>query len=191
MVRVFLWVVMLFGGGAAGFWLDRAYFEQLLVSPIFHLLTLLPGILLLRLVLRSSRNTGRQLARLGRKGNVPRMNTNRLVTTGYYACMRHPMHFGLLFFPLALALILGSVSFIVFIAPLEMLFVILMIKWIEEPETVRKFGQAYLDYRKAVPMFSLRWSCLKKLFGKVGLNRRNPGVVFWDEGLVNNEMEKK
>ena len=97
---------------------------------------------------------------------MPRFETNRLVTTGYYACMRHPMHFGLLFFPLSVALILGSVSFILFIAPVEMVFMIAMIKFFEEPEAIRKFGQEYLDYKNRVPMFSLKWNCLKPLFSK-------------------------
>jgi len=33
------------------------------------------------------------------KAIFPRLETNKLVSTGVYDCMRHPMHFGLLFFP--------------------------------------------------------------------------------------------
>ena len=118
---------------------------------------------LLWLVMRISRNTGRLLARLGREGDLPRLETNKLVTEGIYATMRHPMHFGLLFFPLAIALTLGSPSFILIIAPLEMLLMIAMIKLIEEPEAIRKFGDAYRDYQKRVPMFSLRPESLRQL----------------------------
>ncbi|MCD6388251.1 MAG: isoprenylcysteine carboxylmethyltransferase family protein [Desulfobulbaceae bacterium] len=165
-LRVMAWLIMLVGGSVLGFWLDLRFFQPFLYSPLFHILSLLPGIILLRLVLQASRNTGRFLARAGREGNIPHFETNRLVTAGYYACMRHPMHFGLLFFPLSIALILGSVSFILFIAPAEMVFMIGMIKFIEEPQAIRKFGQEYSVYKSRVPMFSLKWTCMKSLFNR-------------------------
>jgi protein-S-isoprenylcysteine O-methyltransferase Ste14 len=158
-----IWVLMLIGGGALGIWLDWRWFHALLVNPVFHLVTLVIGVLLLRLVMRASRHTGRLLARMGREGDIPRMETNKLVTTGVYGCMRHPMHFGLLFFPWSVALILGSPSFILFIAPLEMLFMVVMIKLLEEPEAIRKFGDTYREYQKQVPMFNLRPACWRQL----------------------------
>jgi len=163
MVRMLIWVLMLIGGGALGIWLDWYWFHALLVNPIFHLVTLIVGVLLLRLVMRASRHTGRLLARLGRESDIPRMETNKLVTTGVYGCMRHPMHFGLLFFPWSVALILGSPSFILFIAPLEMLFMVVMIKRVEEPEAICKFGDAYQEYQKQVPMFNLRPACWRQI----------------------------
>ena len=99
MLRMLIWVLMLIGGGALGIWLDWRWFHALFVNPVFHLTTLVVGVLLLRLVMRASRHTGRLLARMGREGDIPRLETNKLVTTGVYGCMRHPMHFGLLFFP--------------------------------------------------------------------------------------------
>ena len=95
---------------------------------------------------------------------MKRRETNKLVRSGVYSCMRHPMHFGLLFFPLSLALIAGSVSFIVIIAPLEMILMVVMIKLLEEREAIAKFGEEYVRYMKEVPMFNLRPECLKKLF---------------------------
>ena len=162
--RLIVWFVMLIGGGALGLWLDTRWFPQLMRSIPFHLVTLVLGALLLNLVLRASRNTGRWLARHGREGEVPRMETNRLVRSGIYGCMRHPMHLGLLLFPLAVALILGSPSFIMLIAPLEMLFMLVMIKVVEEPEALRKFGDSYRLYQQEVPMFSLHPDCLRELF---------------------------
>ena len=164
MARIFAWIIMLLGGGALGLWLDRRWFYPWLMNPIFHMVSFVIGFLFLRLVFRASRNTGRWLAQMGRQGDLPRMETNRLVTTGYYECMRHPMYFGLLLFPFAFAFLLGSVAFILFIAPAEALLMILMIKLIEEPGAIRKFGDAYRDYRQKTPMFSLRWNCIKKLF---------------------------
>jgi len=159
MLRMLIWVLMLIGGGTLSIWLDLNWFPALFANLIFHTVTLMIGLLLLRLVMRASRHTGRLLARLGREGELPRMETNRLVTTGVYGCMRHPMHFGLLFFPWAVALILGSPTFLLVIAPLEILFMLVMITFVEEPEAIRKFGDTYREYQKQVPMFNLHPDC--------------------------------
>ena len=172
MLRLVIWIVMLVGGSALGLWLDWRWFHALLLNPFFHLVTFVLGALLLRFVLQVSRSTGRLLARLGREGDIPRMETNKLVTDGVYGCMRHPMHFGLLFFPWAVALILGSPTFILLIAPVEMLFMIVMIKLVEEPEAIRKFGDAYREYQARVPGFNLRLSCLRLL-----LQEKPPGIL--------------
>lgn len=166
MLRILIWVLMLIGGGALSIWLDWRWLNKLFVNPVFHLASLVVGILLLRLVMRVSRYTGRLLASMGREGELPRMDTNKLVTTGIYSCMRHPMHLGLLFFPWSVALILGSPSFILVIAPLEMLFMLAMIKFVEEPEAIGKFGDAYREYRKEVPMFNFRPSCWRQMLSK-------------------------
>ena len=162
-LRIILWIVMIVGGSAASLWLDWRLFRPLFLNPYFHMVTFIAGAVLMRLVIIASRNTGRLLARLGREGDIPRLETNRLVTEGVYGCMRHPMHFGLLFFPWSVALILGSPSFILIIAPLEVLLMIALIKLLEEPEAIQKFGDAYREYQARVPMFSLRPSCLRQL----------------------------
>jgi protein-S-isoprenylcysteine O-methyltransferase Ste14 len=158
-----MWLILLFGGAVLGIWMDNRYFSCILFNVWFHLATIVPGVLLFWAVMRISKNTGRLLAREGRVGDLPRMQTNKLVTRGVYACMRHPMHLGLMFFPLSLALLIGSLTFIIIIAPLEMLFMVIMIKLVEEPEAIRKFGSDYRKYMMRVPMFNLRWRCLKQL----------------------------
>ncbi len=163
--RMAIWIAMILGGAVMGVWIDWKHFRLLLLNPFFHIATLLLGVALLRLVILTSRRTGRMLARFGREADEPRFNTSKLVTRGIYSCMRHPMHLGLLFFPLAVALILGSPAFIFIIAPLEMLFMIVMIKLVEEPEAIAKFGDEYREYQKRTPMFNLRPSCLKELPG--------------------------
>lgn len=168
-IRFAMWVVFLLGGGALGLWLDTkwAWAHSLLLNPWWHLLTLAVGAALLWGVLRVSRYTGRLLARMGREGDdVPRMDTNKLVIEDVYACMRHPMHLGLMFFPLAIALIIGSPSFTFIIAPLEMLIIVVLIKLVEEREALAKFGDAYRAYMKATPMFTLRPDCIRKMLGE-------------------------
>ncbi len=166
MIRIVIWVLFLLGGGGLSVWLDTRWFPCLFLNSCFHVITLPVGLVILGAVVRASRNTGRLLARLGRDGDVPRFETNRLVTAGIYSCMRHPMHFGLLLFPFAFAFILGSPTFILIVAPVEAMLMILLIKLVEEPQAISKFGLEYERYMKEVPFFSVNPGCLRQLFGK-------------------------
>ncbi len=160
-VRVLLWFFMLFGGAWYSFVQDisNPYFN----SISFHLLSALLGAVLTILAFRASANGGKELTK-GRVGDIPRLETNRLVTMGIYNCMRHPMLFGLTLLPLGWALLLGMPTFITKIAPLEMIFIIIMVVIFEEREVRGKFAKEYQIYSTKVPMVSFDWECLKKLF---------------------------
>ncbi len=80
--------------------------------------------------------------------------------------MRHPMLFGLTLVPMALALIVGSPFFILVLAPLEMIFIIVMVLTIEERECRSKFGPSYDEYAKKVPPICFKKECLMRLFSK-------------------------
>jgi len=154
---------MIFGGIFGGLYIDGILFKNIDKNIIFRLIFFLIGVFLILLVMRISKNTGKTLAKYGRKGELKRMETNVFVDKGIYSYMRHPMHLGLLLFPLSFAFIIASPSFILIIAPIEMFFILLMIKIFEEPEAIRKFGKVYLDYRKKVPWFCFKIICLKEL----------------------------
>ncbi len=161
-----IWILFLVGGAILGIYFDKKYFLDIFNNIYFHIGSLIIGYKLLQMVLKASRNTGRYLAKMGRKGNIPRLQTNKLVTDGLYGKMRHPMHQGLWFFPLAFALLIGSITFIFVIAPIEMLLMILMIKLWEEPETQQKFGKAYTEYKQKVPFFCFKPDCIKMLLSE-------------------------
>lgn len=163
-IRMILWLAMIAGGTA--FSLIRDWHTPLFHDLPFHLITALLGYLILVLAFRAAANGGKELAK-GRTGDIPRLETNRLVTSGLYSCMRHPMLFGLTLLPLGWALLTGSPTFIFILAPLEMLFIIIMVILFEEREVNQKFGKAYQAYKKKVPMVSFQWECLKILFAKV------------------------
>ena len=169
--RFFIWFLFLIRGSILGVFLDNLWFISIWKNPFFHLISFFIGAIFLFLVLRISKNTGRFLARNGRKGELSRMQTNILVQEGMYAHMRHPMHLGLMLFPMAVALLLGSLSFILVIAPLEIILIITMIYLIEEPEAINKFGQAYKDYKKTTPAFCFTKACLKILIQKSSLQK--------------------
>ncbi|MCD6389901.1 MAG: hypothetical protein J7L69_10860, partial [Desulfobulbaceae bacterium] len=79
MARIIAWLIFLPGGLIASITLDLHFFRTVFFSLSFHLGSSLLGIILLRLVVNASRKTGRLLAREGRVGKLPRMETNRLV----------------------------------------------------------------------------------------------------------------
>lgn len=161
LIRLLLWFVMLIGG--AIYAVAKDWNAVLFHSVWFHLFSSGAGVILLILAFRAAANGGRELTK-GRVGNIPRMETNRLVTTGLYNCMRHPMLFGLTLLPLGWGLLLGSPTFIIVVAPLEMLFIIVMVIIFEEMEVHHKFGKAYETYKQTVSMVSFDLKCLKKLF---------------------------
>jgi len=162
-IRIVLWLLMLIGG--AVYALVKDWSTPLFGSVVFHLATALLGFVVLLFAFRAAANGGRELTK-GRVGDIPRLETNRLVTTGIFSCMRHPMLFGLTLLPLGWGLLLGSPTFIMQVAPLEMVFILVMVTLFEEKEVERKFGKAYEKYREEVPMVSFRRKCLKTLFQK-------------------------
>ena len=168
--RLSMWLLFLAGGALGGFWLDSLLFKNIHNNIVFHFVLFVIGALLLWLVMKISRNTGRTLAKYGRKGDLPRMQTNQLVKDGVYAYMRHPMHLGLFLFPLAVAFLVGSPSFIFIIAPAEIIFMLIMIKTLEEREALAKFGDEYREYMKRVPAFCLKIKCIKELLKSVPKN---------------------
>ncbi|MEA1897574.1 MAG: isoprenylcysteine carboxylmethyltransferase family protein [Bacteroidota bacterium] len=170
MLRIVFWTIMIFGGSVFGYYIDSLMFENVHNNIISHVVSLLFGVFLLFIVMRISKNTGRTLAKYGRKGKLKRMQTNILTRQGVYKYMRHPMHLGLLFLPLAVAFLIGSPSFILIIAPVEIIFMLIMIKYVEEPDTIKKFGDEYLEYKKQVPWFCFKMKCLKKLLENVPKN---------------------
>ncbi len=162
-IRVFLWLILLIGG--AIYSLIKDWNTLLFNSITFHIISAIIGFLILTLAFRAARNGGKELAK-GRVGDIPRLETNKLITTGIYSCMRHPMLFGLTLLPLGWALLLGSLTFIIIIAPIEIAFIIIMVIIFEEMEVKKKFGLAYKNYSEKVPMISFKKHCLLALFKK-------------------------
>ncbi|HEX7363555.1 MAG TPA: isoprenylcysteine carboxylmethyltransferase family protein [Dehalococcoidia bacterium] len=76
-----------------------------------------------------------------------------LVTTGLFAYTRNPMVLGDLLILEGVGFFFGSLSLIVFFAPLPVVLYALYIKAVEEPELEMRFGKAYVEYKKRVPMF--------------------------------------
>jgi len=163
-IRILLWIGLVFGGIGWSVLQDLDKKSSLFYSPFFHIITFLIGVVMMRFAFRAAAAGGKELAKCGRDCDLPRLETNRLVTSGIYRLMRHPMLFGLLLIPLAVAFLVGSPTFITIVAPLEMLFIAFMVLVFEEMECKKKFGTDYNAYAKRVPMVSFKKEALKELF---------------------------
>ncbi len=80
-----------------------------------------------------------------------------VVSSGPYRHVRNPMLTGVFVLLLGLGLLLGSPSMLLVFLPLFIAFNIWELKHIEEPELVRRLGDAYVAYRRRTPMFLPRF----------------------------------
>jgi protein-S-isoprenylcysteine O-methyltransferase Ste14 len=84
---------------------------------------------------------------------VPFNPPDELIIVGPYVWMRNPMVtgvFGLLF---GVGFILHSPSIVFIWTPLYVLIHVVELKKVEEPELELRFGKAYTEYKRRVPMF--------------------------------------
>ena len=84
---------------------------------------------------------------------VPFNPPRELVTVGPYAWSRNPMLTGVFAFLFGIGFLLHSVSMVFVWMPAFVIFNVLELKLVEEPELERRFGESYIEYRRRVPMF--------------------------------------
>jgi protein-S-isoprenylcysteine O-methyltransferase Ste14 len=161
-IRIILWVVLLIGGIIYS--ISKDLNNPIFQSLWYHLIFFIIGVILMRFSFKAASIGGKELSKSGRDANIPRLETNRLVTSGIYSCLRHPMLFGLTLLPLSIAFITGSPTFITIVSPLEMIFIIFMVLVFEELEVKKKFKKSYEAYKKETPIIPKNMECLKKLF---------------------------
>jgi protein-S-isoprenylcysteine O-methyltransferase Ste14 len=84
---------------------------------------------------------------------VPLSPPPKLITTGPYRFARNPMLTGIFIQLFGLGIALGSLSLTLIFTPLFIIMNVWELKKVEEPELVRRLGEAYVEYKKRVPMF--------------------------------------
>lgn len=84
---------------------------------------------------------------------VPFSPPINLVSTGPYAHIRNPIVTGYIMLFFGIGFLFGSISLIFIVTPLFILFNVLELKLIEEPELEKRLGEEYRNYKKRVPMF--------------------------------------
>ena len=84
---------------------------------------------------------------------VPFNPPPELVSGGPYAWSRNPMLTGVFAFLFGMGFLLGSISMVLIWIPVFIIFNVIELKLVEEPELERRFGDSYRAYKKHVPMF--------------------------------------
>jgi len=84
---------------------------------------------------------------------VPFNPPTELIVAGPYVWMRNPMVTGVFTVLFGFGVILHSTSMVFIWTPLYVLLHVVELKRVEEPELERRFGAAYTEYKRAVPMF--------------------------------------
>lgn len=84
---------------------------------------------------------------------VPLNPPPKLVCTGPYRYVRNPMLSGVFLFLLGIGFALNSFSLVVFLVPMYVALNVWELKYIEEPELVKRLGDEYVEYRRRTPMF--------------------------------------
>jgi protein-S-isoprenylcysteine O-methyltransferase Ste14 len=84
---------------------------------------------------------------------VPFNPPPKLVTAGPYAYVRNPMLSGIFILLFGIAFAFRSISLLFIFTPLFIIFNVMEIKAVEEPELEMRLGKDYLEYKKKTPMF--------------------------------------
>ena len=140
---------MLLGVVFGSLYMDRALgFPKLLSGPIGILI----GVVLLSFGLAMWAYCVVSFSKA--KGTpVPFNPPQELVTEGPYAWSRNPMLTGVFAFLFGIGFLLHSVSMVFVWTPGFVIFNVLELKLVEEPELERRFGETYIEYKRRVPMF--------------------------------------
>ncbi|MCK4529099.1 isoprenylcysteine carboxylmethyltransferase family protein [candidate division WOR-3 bacterium] len=84
---------------------------------------------------------------------VPFNPPPKLVTTGPYAHVRNPMLTGVFILLFGFGVLFRTISLVFIFTPIFILFNVLELKTIEEPELEKRLGKEYIEYKKRVHMF--------------------------------------
>ncbi len=131
------------------------------LNGIWKICALIVGVLLLMISLFLTSAGGRTLAKLGHQKSNETIWPDKFTDFAIFSCMRHPMHLGLAIFPVALALISGSVPAILS-SGWGVSGALWFVLHIEEKDALNKYGMVYSAYMQKVPPFSLYPKCLLK-----------------------------
>jgi protein-S-isoprenylcysteine O-methyltransferase Ste14 len=84
---------------------------------------------------------------------VPFNPPQKVVNTGPYRYARNPMLTGVFMLLFGLGFSINSFSLVLFFTPLYMLINLWELKYIEEPELIKRLSDEYAEYRRNTPMF--------------------------------------
>jgi protein-S-isoprenylcysteine O-methyltransferase Ste14 len=93
---------------------------------------------------------------------IPMNPPEELIASGPYAWVRNPMVTGVFGALFGLGLLLHSIGIALIWTPAYVVVHLIELKRVEEPELARRFGAAYMEYKRRVPMFIPRLRRLRE-----------------------------
>ncbi len=155
-VRIIVWLILIIGGYLLGLLIDK--YVMLPCSPVYCIPV---GLILFGVIFRAAGVTGRYLSVYGKSSPDKSFGEiDRLVTVGPYSCMRHPMHLFLSLTPIAIGLTTLNPGLAYIIGPVETILILVMAVKIDEKESIERFGEQYIEYKRRNPAFNLNPKCL-------------------------------
>jgi len=87
---------------------------------------------------------------IGKGTPMPLMATRKLIVQAPYAYCRNPLAFGLMTLYFGISIFIGSVSSLIAVIVFSTI-ILSYIKFVEEKELERRFGEAYVEYKQTTP----------------------------------------
>ncbi len=131
-------------------WLHLPTLPNLFVRVIIASILIVLGVIFLRWTLKAQREIG--------KGTpMPLMATRKLVVQKPYSYCRNPLAFGLINLYFGISILIGSISSLVMVLVFAVI-ILAYIKFIEEDELEKRYGEEYVAYKQSTPFLVPRRS---------------------------------
>jgi protein-S-isoprenylcysteine O-methyltransferase Ste14 len=118
-------------------------------SFLIGLFLIFLGIVILAATIKSFDSVG--------KGTLSPLNPpKKIVTTGLYKYIRHPMISGVILTILGESIIFQSQYLLIFVL-IFLIVNVIYLRFIEEPSLIKRFGIQYIEYQQNVPSFIPRF----------------------------------
>ena len=128
------------------------YDKWLQLPTLFRLSTrLIPAGILIGLGLYFLIASTKAQREIGKGTPMPLKATQKLVVEKPYSYCRNPLYFGLISFFFGISIMIGSISSLVMVSIFSAI-ILLYIKYVEEQELEKRFGNDYLEYQKVTPL---------------------------------------
>ena len=124
-------------------WLQLPTFLNPVARAVVGGILIVPGILFLGWSIIAQRV-------IGRGTPMPLMATQKLVVQKPYLYTRNPMFFGLINLFFGISILFGSISSLIMVLLFSVV-ILLYVKFIDEKELEKRFGDEYLSYKKTSP----------------------------------------
>jgi protein-S-isoprenylcysteine O-methyltransferase Ste14 len=112
------------------------------------------------------------------------VKTSTLVTSGVYTYTRNPMVLGYSLLPLAMGVLFQSLGMALSVTPIVLLLNLAIVKFVEEPDLEKRFGDEYNRYKEKTPFLIPDFRKLYSGLVRHSLSERRTQVLYLSIGLI-------